>query len=237
MNLKEIREIEFRTMKVFDELGFEEIRIPLYEKEVREDFTREIAKRTSGGKVCYRGSIFRITHFGRGEEMYQIGCEIINKYVGEEEIKLCALALNMISNIITEISGGEMSVLIAHQGIAKKILGEYAEYFFKKNATQIQKLIEEKKIENEIAKVFFSVFEDEKKIQEVIEMPYDMKVFSKSVSLKKLFNLSEKAQKDYYSGTVFILFHNSKKIGAGGIYSLFGKEGIGFSINLLKLSR
>jgi len=59
--------------------------------------------------------------------------------------------------------------------------------------------------------------------------------FSSRISCKKLFNLAELPEKDYYTGVIFGIFLEKKRIGFGGKYSILKKEGIGFSINLLDI--
>lgn len=237
INTKEMRILEFEIMNVFDEMGFEEIRLPMvYGGEVREDFTTEISKRFEEGKFCYRGGVFRISPFGKPEEMYQLGCEIIRrKDLGYEDISLCAETLNSVIAKIEKAVGKEIKVVIGHYGLVKKIFGELDEIFFKKNIAKIDEAIRAGKVDEKYALAFFKVFSDQNELLSLLELPQDILNFSSRISCKKLFNLAELPEKDYYTGVIFGIFLEKKRIGFGGKYSILKKEGIGFSINLLDI--
>jgi ATP phosphoribosyltransferase regulatory subunit HisZ len=91
------------------------------------------------------------------------------------------------------------------------------------------------KVDKRCAFAFFKVFSHQDEVSAFFDLPQDILIFSEKISCKKLFNLSESAEKDYYTGVIFGIFLNKKRIGFGGKYSILKKEGIGFSINLLDI--
>lgn len=237
INGKEMRNLEFEIMKVFDEFGFEEVRLPMVSSgEVREDFTTEIVKRFGYGKFCYRGGVFRISPFGKPEEMYQLGCEIVAKEsISYDDISLCAQVLNSVLEHVRRLVGGEIQVVVGHYGLVKNIFGDLSDVFFKKNITKINEVVKSGKVDKRYAFAFFKVFSHQDEVSAFFDLPQDILIFSEKISCKKLFNLSESAEKDYYTGVIFGIFLNKKRIGFGGKYSILKKEGIGFSINLLDI--
>ncbi len=238
MDKRTIRQIEFKILEIFDRKGFEEVKIPLEELSLREDFTTDIARRTINKALSYRGDILRVSPFGRKYQAYQVGCEIIKEKISDADEKLCTETLLDILDYISAKLKKKMLIVVTHFGLAKKILGNYSEVFFKKNITEIQKLIDEKKISTEIARAFFKVFKDisEFKFLNGEKELKGVEFFAESLkSHNVVFNLSERADKDYYTGLLFSVFCKSVKFITGGKYSLFGKEGIGFSVNLTNL--
>lgn len=238
MDKRTIRKIEFKTLEIFDRRGFEEIKIPLAEESLREDFTTDIAKRTLNKSLSYRGDILRISPFGKKYQVYQVGCEIIKEKLSDADERKCAETLQDVLDYISTTIKKKMLIVITHFGLARKILGNHLETFFKKNVTEIQKLLDKKEISPEIAKAFFKIFKDinEFKFLNEEEELKEVESFVKLLKLRNIaFNLSERADKDYYTGLLFSVFCNSVKLITGGKYFLFGKEGIGFSVNLTNL--
>ncbi|MCS7213792.1 MAG: ATP phosphoribosyltransferase regulatory subunit [Candidatus Calescibacterium sp.] len=242
LSTKNLRKIEFRTLEILEEFGFEEIHIPLIDFssdrkaiQIREDFTSEIAKIFPNRKVYYRGSILRTTSFGKPREIYQIGCEIVRENsILKDDIFICTDVLNSIADDIKKITGYSIVLMIGHYGLTIDTLGENSDFFFRKDTTKISELIESGKLRKDIAQIFFKVITNIEEIKKVIQnVPEDLEIFSSRFRGEKIYNLSEKVEKSYYDGLIFYGFLDGMKFLSGGRYKIENKEGIGFSINLL----
>lgn len=241
LSSKILKTIEFKTIEIFESNGFEEIYVPVLDFppdkraiHIREDFTYEIVKLVQDKKVYYRGNIIRTSHFGKPQEIYQVGCEIVrNNILKEEDISDLAKTLNDVIEQIEEISGEKVLFMIGHYGLTMKILKENADVFFAKNITKISELVSSGKLDKNLAKIFFKVIEDLDEIKRFIqEIPEDIEIMSRIIKSQKVYNISEKVEKDYYDGIIFHGFLGEKKFLSGGRYKIDSKEGIGFSLNL-----
>ena len=246
---EKLRKVEFGILGVFDKYRFKEVRIPMIEfpetkispLHIRDDFTEEIAKRMKEdfSAVCYRGGIFRINPFGRPEEMYQIGCEIMRRKgkITSQDISLCANVFKDVLEIVKKQIGKSPKVMLGHRGIMKGELGELSHIFFLKNAGEISKLIEEGKITKRKARAFFSVFESRSELERFVKIPEELSAFSTVLEkhFQVLFNISEIADKDYYTGILFSSFIDGRKFAVGGQYKIADVSGIGFSIDIFSL--
>ncbi len=240
--LKLVREIEIKLIEIFDSEGFEEVKVPMIEFSktlfaqipiVREDFTSEIIRRYGEGDFCYRGGVFRITPFGKPKEMYQIGCEIIRKAnISKNELIKCSKILNSVLRVISELTSREITVTLGHYGLTKRELGDISHIFFKKNISEIERIVKREKLSKKKAEAFFGVFDDIKQLEKLVSIPDDLKTLSKSIDFRKIYNLAEIADKDYYNGVLFSAYADTKKFLVGGRYEIYGYEGIGFCIDV-----
>ncbi len=249
MASKKLREAEFGILKVFDRYKFKEVRVPMIEfpeakvspMRIRDDFTEELAKRVREdfSAVCYRGGIFRINPFGRPDEMYQIGCEIMRKggKIKSQDILLCAEVFRDVMGTIKKRLRKYPKIMVGHRGMMKKELGDFSLIFFLKNAGEIAKLVDEGRISRRKARAFFSVFESRSELERFVKIPEELSVFSRVLGkhFPVLFNISEIADKDYYTGILFSSFIDGKRFAVGGQYKIGEVSGIGFSIDIFSL--
>lgn len=241
LNAKKLREIEFKTIEILERFGFEEVHIPILEFSsdqrtiyIREDFTSEIAKTLQDRKVYYRGSILRTTSFGKPKEIYQVGCEIVRENrIERDDIVSCADVLNEVLGEIERFTESKVILMLGHYGLTASMLKENSDAFFRKNVTKISELVNSGAIDVKIARVFFKVLDNLEEIKDVIKtIPEDMEIFSSRIKVKKIYNLSEKVEKDYYDGLIFRGFLDGTRFLTGGKYKIGRREGIGFSLNL-----
>lgn len=244
LSSKILKNIEFRTVEIFEEDGFEEIHIPILDfspdkraLHIREDFTYEVVKLIQDKKVYYRGNIIRTSQFGKPKEIYQIGCEIVRSVsLKESDVIDCAKTLNRVIQEIEKITDQKVLLMIGHYGLTTSILKDNSNLFFVKNITKISELVSSGKLDRRLARIFFKVVKDLDEIKAVIkDVPEDIEIFSKIIKSQKVYNLSEKVEKDYYDGIIFHGFLGERKILGGGKYRIDSKEGIGFSLNLFSV--
>ena len=246
---KKLREAEFGILKVFDRYKFREVRVPMIEfpetkmspLHIRDDFTGELARRMKEdfSTVCYRGGIFRINPFGRPDEMYQIGCEIMRrrKKITSKDILLCAEVFRDVMRTIEKRLRKFPKIMVGHRGMMKKELGYLSHIFFLKNAGEIEKLVDEGRISRRKARAFFSVFESRSELESFVKIPEELSVFSRVLEkyFPVIFNISEIADKDYYTGILFSSFIDGRRFAVGGQYKIGEVSGIGFSIDIFSL--
>lgn len=244
LSSKILKNIEFRTIEIFEEDGFEEIHIPILDfspdkraLHIREDFTYEVIKLIQDKKVYYRGNIIRTSRFGKPNEIYQIGCEIVRSVsLKENDIIDCAKTLNKVIQEIERITEEKVLLMIGHYGLTTSVLKEDSNLFFIKNITKISELVSSGKLDQSLAKIFFKVVKDLDEIKAVIkDVPKDIEIVSEIIKSQRVYNLSEKVEKDYYDGIIFHGFLGERKFLSGGKYKIDNKEGVGFSLNLFSV--